>query len=80
MPNYRRAHVPGGSFFFTVVTHNRLPIFSGETARTLLGNCFRDCLERWPFEQNAVVLLPDHLHAIWTLPANDANFSVRWVG
>lgn len=78
MPNYRRAHLPGGTFFFTVVTHRRRWLFHLKSNRTLLGEVIRDCQRDWSFEMNAVVLLPDHLHALWTLPAGDGNFSGRW--
>lgn len=78
MPNYRRAYVPGGTFFFTVVTFERRPIFQWEENRALLGRSIRRCKAQWPFEVNAIVLLPDHLHAIWTLPRGDSNFSARW--
>lgn len=78
MPNYKRAYVPGGTFFFTVVTYLRRKLFDLEANRELLGDAFRDCRKSWPFEINAIVLLPDHLHTIWTLPENDHNFSGRW--
>lgn len=78
MPNYRRAYVPGGTFFFTVVTHRRRLLFHHESNRALLGAVIRDCQRDWPFEINAMVLLPDHLHAIWTLPPGDADYSGRW--
>ena len=78
MPNYRRARVPGGCFFFTQVTDRRAPLFHDAAARTLLGSVFRRCRARWPFAVTAIVLLPDHLHAIWTLPPGDGDFSTRW--
>ena len=78
MPDYRRAKLAGGTFFFTVVTFNRLPILTGEMARKLLHDAWVDTRDRFPFQTEAVVLLPDHLHTIWTLPEGDANFSVRW--
>ena len=78
MPNYRRALVPGGTFFFTVVTHRRRRLFHVEVNRRLLGEVIRETQRDWPFELNAIVLLPDHLHAIWTLPPGDANYSGRW--
>ena len=78
MPQYRRAKLHGGTYFFTLVTYRRRPIFNDPTARTLLGNSFRDCLARRPFQLDAIVLLPDHLHAIWTLPPGDADYSLRW--
>lgn len=44
----------------------------------MLGDVIRECQREWPFDINAIVLLPDHLHAIWTLPPGDANYSGRW--
>jgi putative transposase len=78
MPNYRRARVAGGTFFFTVVTDRRRKLFADPAARTLLGSIFRRCQLRWPFEMSAIVLLPDHLHTIWSLPPGDADYSKRW--
>ncbi len=78
MPNFRRAFIPGGSFFFTLVTNRRARLFVHPTAREILGTVFRKCLERWPFTINALVLLPEHLHAIWSLPPCDAAYPKRW--
>ncbi len=78
MPNSRRWHVEGGSYFFTVVTRNRQPVFSQKPAREILGHVLRKCQLQWPVEINAIVLLPDHLHAIWTLPPGDRRYSMRW--
>ena len=80
MPDYRRAKLTGGTFFFTVVTFNRLPILTGEAVRKLLHDAWMDTRQRFPFQTEAVVLLPDHIHCIWTLPKGDANFSMRWNG
>ena len=78
MPNYRRAWVPGGSFFFTVVMNERRPVFADQRAMALLGSVLRRCRYRWPFEFQAVVLLPDHLHSIWSLPSGDSDYPCRW--
>jgi putative transposase len=78
MSDYRRWFVAGGSFFFTVVVHGRRRLFDQPRSVTLLGNVMRDCLARWPVTVNAIVLLPDHLHAIWTLPPGDAEYPKRW--
>ena len=78
MPNYRRYFVQGGSFFFTLVTANRMPIFREEPACRLLGSCLRAEREKRSFRTEAIVLLPDHLHTIWSLPAGDASYSIRW--
>lgn len=78
MPNFRRAFIPGGTYFFTVVTASRIPIFGNESARTLLSQVMRECMTRHPHEVIALVLLPEHLHTIWTLPPGDDRFSMRW--
>ncbi|WP_417851919.1 REP-associated tyrosine transposase [Thalassoglobus sp.] len=78
MPNYRRAYIPGGTFFFTVVTYGRRPIFRHQAATKILGDAFRECKQKYPFEINAIVVLPDHLHCLWTLPRGDHDFSKRW--
>ena len=78
MPNFRRAYVPGGTFFFTVVTDQRAPFLCDAPARRLLGKVIRQCQARWPMQIDAVVLLPDHLHTIWTLPPGDKSYSKRW--
>jgi putative transposase len=78
MPDFRRYCVAGGTYFFTVVTARRAPWFADEAACRLLGDAMRDCRARLPFETIASVLLPDHLHAIWTLPGGDADYATRW--
>ena len=78
MSNYRRAFIPGGTFFFTVKTERNAPIFQKNEAVRILGNVIRETKRLWLFEINAIVLLPDHLHTIWSLPPGDANFSKRW--
>ena len=78
MPNYRRAFQPGGTFFFTVVTCDRRPILCTEAARPILRAAISNCKALYPFTIGAFVLLPDHLHAIWTLPETDSGFSRRW--
>jgi len=75
MPNFRRAWVPGGSFFFTVVTDCRRHLFRDPEARRILGDKIRECQSRWPFTINAIVLLPDHLYSIWSLSAGDDAYS-----
>lgn len=78
MPNWNRAHVPGGTYFFTVVTDQRWLLFASAVARQVLGDVLRQCRWKWPFEMRAIVLLPDHLHAIWVLPPGDDRYSGRW--
>ena len=77
MPNYRRAFIPGGCWFFTVNLWNR-------NSRLLTDNidALRDALaqtrKRFPFTVSALVVLPDHLHTIWDLPDGDQDFPLRW--
>jgi len=78
MANYRRALIPGGTFFFTVVTEQRARILCEEPARRALRRALRECRDRWPFRIDALVLLPDHLHTIWSLPLGDTDYSKRW--
>jgi putative transposase len=78
MPNYIRRYVPGGTFFFTVVTHRRRPLFSSEPARAYLHEAIAGVRKERPFEMVATVLLPDHWHCVWTLPEGDPDYSKRW--
>lgn len=80
MPNYRRTFLAGGTFFFTLVTQRRRRLFANEVARRCLGEAFREAQTQQPFEMIAVVLMPDHLHCIWTLPDDDDDYSSRWAG
>jgi len=78
MSRYRRANVPGGSYFFTVVTERRQRILTEPDVRAALREAIRTVRETLPFQIDGWVLLPDHLHAIWTLPEGDADFPTRW--
>lgn len=78
MPDYRRARVEGGTYFFTVVTYHRLPILMNGHAREILHDAWVETRNRFPFETIAICLLPDHLHCIWRLPEGDADYSIRW--
>lgn len=78
MPNYRRSFIPGGTYFFTVKTERNAPVFGEISAVRLLGTVIREAKQRWPFRINAIVVLPNHLHAIWSLPPGDVGYSTRW--
>ncbi|MBI4643298.1 MAG: transposase [Deltaproteobacteria bacterium] len=78
MPEYRRIKVAGGTYFFTVNSHNRRPLSTSEIVRQGLRDAIIKTRKTLPFKIDAWVLLPDHLHAIWTLPPEDANFAARW--
>src|SRR5579885_3212963 len=77
MTSYRRNFVRGGSFFFTVNLADRRQRLLVEHIDHL-RLAFREVHQRHPFLIEAIVVLPDHLHAIWTLPEGDRDFSVRW--
>jgi putative transposase len=77
MSNYRRNRVPGGTYFFTV---NLLDRKSDLLVRKM--ELFREVVKKVrhdkPFHIDAWVVLPDHLHCVWTLPPGDADYASRW--
>ena len=77
MPNYIRPRVPGATVFFTVCLAR-----AGTSLLTdhvdLLREAVAHTRRRRPFGIDAWVVLPDHMHAVWTLPADDADYSQRW--
>ncbi len=75
---YRRAVIPGGSFFFTLVTAKRQPLLASAEAVDTLRRALIAVRSARPFAVDAIVVLPDHLHCIWTLPPGDADFATRW--
>ena len=77
MTDYRRNFVAGASFFFTVnLAERRLRLLTEHIED--LRAAFRETRRRHPFAIDAMVVLPDHLHALWTLPEGDHDFSTRW--
>jgi putative transposase len=78
MSRYRRAKVGGATYFFTVVTYRRQPLLIRPDVMDALREALRSVQQAHPFDVDATVILPDHLHAIWTLPEGDADFGARW--
>ena len=78
MPRYRRVRLEGGVFFFTVVTHERRPILTTDLGIECLRKAWHDTDSTMPFEVEAVCVLPDHLHTVWTLPDGDDEYPARW--
>ena len=78
MPDYRRYFVAGATYFFTLKTEWNEPLFNDPANVELLGNVLREMDARWPVTIDAMVLLPDHLHAVWSLPPGDQDYSKRW--
>ncbi|WP_439503312.1 REP-associated tyrosine transposase [Methylophaga sp.] len=74
---YRRAFVAGGTYFFTVNLLERDKSLLTDHI-DLLKTAFRRVKLSHPFYIDAMVVLPDHLHVIWTLPENDFDFATRW--
>ncbi len=68
----------GRTFFFTLVADERRPILTTELGRACLNAAIVEVRSTRPFELTAIALLPDHLHAVWTLPEGDADYSTRW--
>lgn len=77
LPDYRRNRVPGGTYFFTVNLLDRRSSLLVDQIGDL-GESVRRVRELMPFHIDAWVVLPEHMHALWTLPAGDADFSRRW--
>ncbi len=78
MTDYRRFYVPAGSWFFTVNLAQRRNNHLLVEEIGLLREAFRYVKQRKPFRMEAVVILPDHLYCLWTLPPENADFSIRW--
>ncbi|MEH2526661.1 REP element-mobilizing transposase RayT [Bradyrhizobium sp. AZCC 2176] len=77
MTGYRRNFIPGGCFFFTVNLADRRSRLLTENGEALRA-AFRETCQRHPFTTDAIVVLPDHRHAVWTLPEGDRDFATRW--
>ncbi len=77
MVHYRRNRVAGGSYFFTVTLQDRQSRLLTDHI-DLLRTAFRITRHRRPFVIDAIVILPEHLHTVWTLPPGDADYSGRW--
>ena len=80
MAHYIRATCPGGTFFFTLVTYDRIPIFEEALSRRLLRKAWIAEMRIRPFFQEAICLLPEHLHFVLRLPEGDSDFSTRISG
>lgn len=77
MPNYIRPRLPGATVFFTVCLADRTSSLLVDHIDVLRAAVCK-CRNERPFQIDAWVVLPDHLHAVWTLPDGDFDFSTRW--
>ena len=78
MATFRRSVVPGATYFFTVNTKQRIKVLTNAPFYLALKNALRQVNAQHSFTIDAFVLLPDHLHCIWTLPPSDARYALRW--
>ena len=77
MPKYLRTYVPGGTYFFTVALLERQRhLLTGHIEN--LRTSFRQVKTHRPFNIEAIVIMPDHLHCLWTLPEQDVDYATRW--
>jgi putative transposase len=77
MTSYRRPDLSGQTIFFTVALATRgSDLLVREIDR--LRDAIRVTLRERPFDIRAFVVLPDHLHAIWSLPEGDRDYPTRW--
>jgi putative transposase len=77
MVRYRRNRTPGAAYFFTVTLRDRGSVALIDRI-AVFGTALRECRNRHPFSLTAIVVLPDHVHCIWTLPEGDSDYSIRW--
>jgi len=78
MSQYRRSTTPGATYFFTVVTYRRRKILTSPNCVDVLRNVIKEVKQTYPFKIDAWVVLPEHMHCMWTLPPDDADYSKRW--
>jgi putative transposase len=78
MRRYIRSDIPGATYFFTLTLQDRSARWLVDHVAELRA-CVAQVKMRHPFEIEAMVVLPEHLHALWRLPADDADFSTRWM-
>jgi len=75
---YRRTYIPGTTYFFTVNLADRSKTFLVDYIN-VLRDTIRIVKQRHPFQIDAIVILPEHLHTLWTLPPNDSDYAMRWM-
>ncbi|EAZ90110.1 REP-associated tyrosine transposase [Crocosphaera chwakensis] len=75
MSNYRRLYFKGSTIFLTIVTYQRVPLFKNSDYITKLRIAVSQVKKEKPFDILGAVILPDHLHFIWSLPKHDSNYS-----
>ncbi len=79
MRSFRRLRLAGESYFFTVVTFERRPLFANASAITAFRDAQAQVASKHPFVIEAEAILPDHIHSVWSLPEDDAEYATRWM-
>ena len=77
--SHRHARILGASYFFTVMLRDRRSHRLIEHSDALRA-AFQAVKRQSPFVIDAILVLPDHLHTIWTLSEGNEDFSGRWRG
>jgi putative transposase len=77
MPEYRRANIPGSSVFLTLITYQREQLFLVPENIDKLRQACNLMMAEKPFTIDAAVILPEHIHFLWTLPPDDRDYSYR---
>ncbi len=77
MSNYQCANTKGGTYFFTVVTYLRQSFLCNDFVRSVLRAAVKYVQQKHPFIIDGWVLLPNHLHCIWTLPQDEVDLGLR---
>jgi len=77
MTDYRRLRVAGATYFFTVALADRRGDLLTRHVTSLRGSV-RAVKARMPFHIDAWVVLPEHMHCLWTLPQDDTDYPARW--
>ncbi len=78
MATFRRDITKGATYFFTVASYRRQPILTKPELIASLRDAIAEIKKNHPFEIVAWVVLPDHMHAVWTLPKDDSDYGKRW--
>ena len=78
MPRYIRSQAEGATFFFTLTLHDRSARYLVDRVSDL-RTCMAEVRGIRPFNIDAIVVLPEHMHAIWTLPEGDKDYATRWM-
>lgn len=78
MAMFRRVFQPGAMWFFTLAAARRRPLLTDPRVISAFGTAMREVRQILPFSMPAWVILPDHVHVVWTLPEGDTDYPQRW--